>query len=94
MFNFIYSVKTCIRRSKHMCCVQYQLCSSYNGIALGDTVTTTAVANMGTSAYFTQAWLIDTDATPFIIDATMAGVGMVDSQCTTDYVEIPCKIFQ
>jgi len=86
------NVKTCIRRAKHMCCVQYQLCSSYNGIALGEGVTTNAVANMGVSGYFSQAWLIDTDTTPFIIDADLAGAGMVDSQCTTDYVEIPSSM--
>merc|ERR1711997_225629 len=29
----VSDIKTCIRRAKHMCCVEYALCSVYNGIA-------------------------------------------------------------
>ena len=76
-----------------MCCVQYELCSIYNGIALSD-VTSGVAGDAGVSGIMSQAWLIDTDTMPYVIDATQTNQGLVDNQCTADYVEIPCKIFK
>ena len=75
-----------------MCCVEYQLCSVHNGIALSD-VNSGVTGNAGVSGIYSQAWLMDTDVMPYVIDATQTNQGLVDSQCTTDYVEIPCKVF-
>jgi len=85
------NIKTCIRRAKHMCCVEYSLCSVYNGIALSD-VTSAIAGNAGVSGIYSQAWLFDTDTTPYVIDAFQTNQGLVDSQCTTDYVEIPSSM--
>merc|ERR1712150_111701 len=32
----LHRIKSCIRRAAHACCVEYQLCTSYNGIAIDD----------------------------------------------------------
>ena len=74
-----------------MCCVEYALCSVYNGIALADTTSTVVAANTGISGIYSQAWMMDFDTAPWVIDATQVNQGLVDMQCTTDYVEIPCK---
>ena len=76
-----------------MCCVQYELCSIYNGIALSD-ATSGIAGDAGVSGIYSQAWLFDTDTMPYTIDATQTNQGLVDNQCTNDYVEIPCKIFK
>jgi len=88
----VQNIKTCIRRAKHMCCVEYALCSVYNGIALGDTTSTNSIANMGTGGIYSKAWMMDFDTAPWIIDATQVNQGLVDMQCTTDYVEIPSSM--
>merc|ERR1711937_127596 len=88
----LQNIKTCIRRAKHMCCVEYALCSTYNGIALADTVSTTVVADMGVTGIYSQAWMMDFDTQPFLITASQVNQGLVDSQCTTDYVEIPSSM--
>jgi len=85
-------IKTCIRRAKHMCCVEYALCSVYNGIALADTTSTVVAANTGISGIYSQAWMMDFDTAPWVIDATQVNQGLVDMQCTTDYVEIPSSM--
>jgi len=85
-------IKTCIRRAKHMCCVEYALCSVYNGIALADTTSTVTAANTGISGIYSQAWMMDFDTAPWVIDATQVNQGLVDMQCTTDYVEIPSSM--
>jgi len=87
----VQNIKTCIRRAKHMCCVEYQLCSVHNGIALSD-VNSGVTGNAGVSGIYSQAWLMDTDVMPYVIDATQTNQGLVDSQCTTDYVEIPSSM--
>jgi len=88
----VQNIKTCIRRAKHMCCVEYALCSTYNGIALGDTVSTNIAANMGISGIYSQAWMMDLDVSPYLIDASQTNQGLVDSQCSGDYVEIPSSM--
>lgn len=84
-------VKSCIRRSKHMCCVEYQLCTGFNGAVLaGDATQAAASPAAGTTSTISEAFSIDTDTgAKYIIDATEDNVGMVDAMCTGDYVEIP-----
>merc|ERR1712088_791554 len=36
-----------------------------------------------------EGWSLDTDTAPFIVDATMSNMGLVDSVCFGDYVSIP-----
>jgi len=82
-------IRSCIRREKNMCCTEYQLCTSYNGIALGDiTLSGTALTNNGAGGLYNDAWSLDIDTTPFVID-TQNNQGMTDAMCTGDYVEIP-----
>jgi len=88
----VQNIKTCIRRAKHMCCVEYALCSVYNGIALGDTTSTVVIADNGINAIYSQAWMMDFDTAPWIIDATQVNQGLVDMQCSGDYVEIPSSM--
>jgi len=80
-------IRSCIRREKNMCCTEYQLCTSYNGIALADAGAASSIG--GSNGVYNEAWTIDMDTTPFTIDATQTNIGMVDNQCTGDYVEIP-----
>merc|ERR1712038_1043175 len=117
-------VKTCIRRSKGMCCVEYQLCTQHNGLPLADGGTNQANAasagvnnaagnlgygvagNAGTMQWINPAWSIDINTFPFVVDTAINVVltnaaapvlavspnintGLVDSQCSGDYVEIP-----
>lgn len=85
-------IRSCIRREKHMCCTEYQLCTSFNGIALADiTLSGAAIANNGAGGLYNDAWSIDMDTTPFVID-TQNNIGMADNQCTGDYVEIPSSM--
>lgn len=114
-------IKTCIRRSKGMCCVEYQVCSMFNGIALADTQathTTPATIDLGVGSndatgsvqFINDGWSLDTNTAPFILDtpievtpiaaglpvigiatifSSQINIGMVDAQCSGDYVEIP-----
>jgi len=89
-------INTCIRRSKGMCCVQYQLCNAYDGIALTQLAQVTGGANDGAeSVIIHEAWSIDTNASPFLLEDaglgvdSIADIGMVDGACSGDYVEIP-----
>lgn len=51
-------LRSCIRRSKHMCCVEYQVCASYNGIALTDKIVGIASVNNG---LYSEGFTIDGD---------------------------------
>jgi hypothetical protein len=107
-------VKTCIRRSKGMCCVEYQVCTAFGGIALADTAqthTVPATIDQGvgsgnaavTQQFINAGWSIDTNTNPYMIDTaamvavngnmiqfnSQMNIGMVDAQCSGDYVEIP-----
>jgi hypothetical protein len=83
-------VNTCIRRAKGMCCVQYQVCVSYNSIVLTDTTgVSSADVIEGLGGTYNEGWSIDVDQTPYIIDDTQTNLGAVDSMCSEDYVEIP-----
>merc|ERR1719510_396948 len=77
----------CIRRSKGMCCVEYQLCAKYDSIALVDATGT--AAGTGEGGTTNEAWTIDMITYPFVITAIQSNIGMVDSMCIGDYVEIP-----
>lgn len=82
------NLKTCIRRSKGMCCVLYQVCTSFNGIQLATDITG-ETGTTGIQGVFNAAWSIDTNTFPMDIAIEQANAGMVDAQCTSDYVEIP-----
>jgi len=87
------NIKTCIRRAKHMCCVQYNVCTTYQGIALADwSLGTGGTANMGSRGVFNEGWSFDINTDPFLIDVSQVNVGLVDSQCSGDYVEIPSSM--
>jgi len=84
-------IRSCIRRVKGMCCTQYDICTTYNGIALVDFTGTSA--NNGGSAIFAEGFSFDIDLAPnFVIAAIEVNAGLVDSQCTGDYVEIPTSM--
>lgn len=86
-------ITTCIRRSKGMCCTQYQLCTMFNGITLTDAAGAAAAGTDGALGPFSEAWRIDLIASPWVIDSGIAlagsASGLVDGQCSGDYVEIP-----
>lgn len=86
----LQNVNTCIRRAKNMCCVEYQPCASYAGIALADaTHTGGADEGNGDVGVWNEAWSLDLLLWPYIEQAEQANLGMIDSQCLSDYVEIP-----
>lgn len=80
-------VNTCIRRSKGMCCVEYQVCTYFNGIAL--TQLTNTGTNEGLGQLLSEGWSIDSNTRPFGETANTNNAGMVDAMCSGDYVEIP-----
>lgn len=82
-------ITTCIRRSKGMCCVEYLACSSYNSIALIDVANGINAADNGASATWNEAFSIDLNTAPYLTEQTYTNIGMIDSLCTGDYVEIP-----
>merc|ERR1712141_863102 len=86
----VQNVNTCIRRTKGMCCVEYQVCAAdTQGIALTDTTGVGAAENIGVEGIFNEGWSIDMDTNPFVEDAVTVNMGMFDSLCSGDYVEIP-----
>ena len=79
-----------------MCCIQFQVCAAYAGIALTDALGTSATAGtIGRRGTYNQGWTIDIDTTPAVIDSAIlladSDSGLVDAQCSGDYVEIPCE---
>lgn len=84
-------INTCIRRSKNMCCVEYMVCASYNGIALADVTQTSADATdtLGNKGVWNEGFSIDLALWPYTENAEQSNLGLVDSQCLGDYVEIP-----
>lgn len=86
-------IQTCIRREKGMCCVNYLLCTlDTQGILLTDSTGSTA---LGAGGVKNEAWSLDTVVAPFSISGiansvtAQANMGLIDSMCTGDYVEIP-----
>jgi hypothetical protein len=85
----LQNVNTCIRRSKGMCCVEYMVCTAdTQGILLIDEIGSTTT-NVGAEGTYNEGWSLDVDTTPFVTDATMGNMGLVDSMCSGDYVSIP-----
>jgi hypothetical protein len=82
-------VNTCIRRSKGMCCVEYNVCNYYNGIVLTQGVNNGIDAGVGDEQTISEGWALDCDTSPIVIDETDTNAGMADSMCSGDYVEIP-----
>lgn len=75
-----------------MCCVEYQVCTYYNGIQLVDEVGA-AIANDGFhEATWNEAWTIDLNTAPMLLSTApdfQSDSGIVDGGCSGDYVEIP-----
>jgi len=82
------NLNTCIRQSKGMCCVEYQTCVIYNSIELVNEGATADGGDNGINGQFTEAWSIDTGTFPYITPAS-DNSGLVDAQCSNDYVGIP-----
>jgi len=83
-------IRSCIRRTKGMCCTQYDVCTTYQGIALTDFTNGVVANNNGVSGIFNEGFSFDIDLSPnFVIHATQANSGMIDAMCTGDYIEIP-----
>jgi len=83
------NIKTCIRRSMGMCCVEYNVCQVYNSIELPDLLSGDAAnANNGGYGLVNDGWSISLSQMPYII-AAFENTGKVDSECPGDYVEIP-----
>jgi len=113
-------IKTCIRRSKGMCCVEYQVCTQQGGNVLADVGSNVISAlngvdgaagnhgygqntNANTMQWINPAWSIDINTFPYVMDTAgnvmvngnnviyrpNINTGLVDSQCSGDYVEIP-----
>jgi len=88
------NIKTCIRRNKGMCCVEFLVCAKYNGIALVDTEGTASITT-GNGGDYSEGWSIDINTFPFVLTASItatadeSNVGSVDSMCIGDHVEIP-----
>jgi hypothetical protein len=85
-------LNTCVRRSKGMCCVEYQLCQVYNGITLTEVLADSTANDGHNDATWNEAWSIDLDTDPVGESADpdfQSDSGLVDSGCTGDYVEIP-----
>jgi len=85
-------LNTCIRRAKGMCCVEYQVCTTFNSITLTDTINVGG-ANDGTNAVtINEGWSIDLITTPFLTSTApdfLGDGGLADGACSGDYVEIP-----
>jgi hypothetical protein len=82
------NVNTCIRRSKGMCCVEYQVCIvDTQSIALADTIGTTS-DSLGTEGRYNEGWTIDT-AHILAVNDEYSDIGAFDAMCSDDYLEIP-----
>jgi len=85
------NLNTCIRRSKGMCCVQYDVCIvDTQGIALEDEVGTTDT-DTGIQGTYNEGFSVstnigETDGWP---QDEYANFGAFDALCSQDYVEIP-----
>ena len=88
-------VQTFPRSQIHgFCCVQYQVCDTYDGIALSDHLAAGADPDGFNDGTWNEGWTIDLDLTPWEESATgyiMSDCGLVDAGCSGDYVEIPCN---
>merc|ERR1712088_764431 len=56
---------------------------------MGDTTGVGAAENIGVEGIFNEGWSIDIDTNPFVEDAVTVNMGMFDSLCSGDYIEIP-----
>ena len=90
----VFSLNTCIRRSKGMCCIQYDVCVvDTQAIALEDEVGTTGVAS-GIQGTYNEGFTVSTNLglSDGWDEDEFANFGGFDSLCSQDYVEIPCKL--
>ena len=77
-----------------MCCVEYKVCAAYDGAALTDLAQIEEAAILGDGSVINEGWSIDVLTYPYVINAINGNIGMIDSQCIGDYVEIPCKLIE
>merc|ERR1712223_769801 len=57
-------IRSCIRRVKGMCCTQYDICTTYQGIALTDWTNALVANNNGVSGIFNEGFSFDIDLGP------------------------------
>ena len=85
----------CIRREMNMCCILYQVCNQDpDGVALtaaagGDAADTIKNGGAGTSD---PGWSFSIDCTTSTVGTATGrfhSIGLIDEDCTADYVEIP-----
>lgn len=86
-------LKICMRREKGMCCTLYQVCNyDPDGEELTEAGVGGAVAE-GTGDNASPGWSFSMDCWGADAGGTLAkqseGIGMIDENCTNDYVEIP-----
>jgi hypothetical protein len=88
-------LRTCLRREAGMCCTLFQVCTTYDGIALTQVGAGANVAT-GAAAIVSEGWSFDfvmlDKGIPLALGGNIAieqDLGLVDAGCTADYVEIP-----
>lgn len=83
-------LRTCFRREKGTCCMLFQVCTQFDGIDLTVAAAGGNAAN-GLSSIIHQGWSFHVDIVLAAGGATITtmDLGLVDVQCTGDYVEIP-----
>jgi len=94
-------LNTCIRRSKGMCCVEYHVCASFAGIALGDTSQTSSSKNRGVGTtiaiavaqIINEGWSLDTNTDPYVVDVSNQAtvISTLSSSGTTAAVIVPAN---
>jgi hypothetical protein len=93
------NLKYCIRRQKNTCCILYQVCNQYAGVDLTAAEGAGAVLT-GDDGWISEGWSFHTTilkAGALEGSGIAAGalaiaesdLGLVDAQCSGDYVEIP-----
>merc|ERR1712241_193639 len=82
------NLNTCIRRSKGMCCVEYQTCITYSTETMEMEGSPDDEGDTGINGQYHEAWTIDTETLPYITPI-LDNSGLVDAQCSGDYVGIP-----
>lgn len=91
-------LKTCFRRERGMCCMEFQVCTQYAGSDLGVTTTIKNAAVIaddalenGIGSVISEGWSFHIDLLSGVDGTNVANndLAFVDIQCTVDYVEIP-----
>merc|ERR1712165_6005 len=76
-------VNTCIRRAKGMCCVEFHVCSLFNGESmLDDGTQDEAINDDGSDAIWNAAFSIDLNVSPMVNENTNTDIGLRSSMRT------------